>query len=83
MTDDQRRLLELLSARDDGATEALLLAHSFPLKAILTIIGTDLATAHPERTLRLAVWSRPCGLRITGGRSAGAGGGPTSRAVNL
>jgi hypothetical protein len=49
MTADERRLLELLAASDGGATDALLLAHGFPLKGILGVIGAKLATAQVER----------------------------------
>ena len=51
MTTDERRLLELLAGSPDGTTDALLLAHGFPLKVILSVIGNKRATATPERTL--------------------------------
>jgi hypothetical protein len=49
-TADERRLLELLGASDDGATDALLRAHGFTLEVIINIVSTGLATAKAERT---------------------------------
>jgi hypothetical protein len=49
MRDDERRLLELLATSPDGATDALLLAHGFPLEVILGVIAAKLATATAER----------------------------------
>jgi hypothetical protein len=49
MTDDERRLLELLVGSADGATDALLRAHGFTLEVIINIVSTGLATAKAER----------------------------------
>jgi len=54
MTDDERRLLDLLSASDDGCTDALLRAHGFTLEVIINIVSTGLATAKAERTFAAA-----------------------------
>jgi hypothetical protein len=53
-TADERRLLELLAASDDGATDALLRAHGFTLEVIINIVSTGLATAKAERTVAAA-----------------------------
>jgi hypothetical protein len=50
MNADERRLLELLAASDDGCTEALLMAHGFALELIDGIVIVGLATAQAERT---------------------------------
>jgi hypothetical protein len=50
MTDETRRLLELLAASDDGCTEAILLAHGLALELINGIVSAGLATATAERT---------------------------------
>jgi hypothetical protein len=50
MTDDERRLLELLAASYDGCTEAILLAHGFAPGLIDGIVSAGLATATAERT---------------------------------
>jgi hypothetical protein len=44
------RLLELLVASHEGATDALLLAHGLKLGILISIVGAGLATARPERT---------------------------------
>jgi hypothetical protein len=51
MTDDERRLLELLAASDDGATDALLTAHGFKLDVLISIASAEFATVTHERTL--------------------------------
>jgi hypothetical protein len=50
MTDETRRLLELLAASDDGCTEAILLAHGIAAELIDGIVSAGLATATAERT---------------------------------
>ena len=50
MTDNERRLLELLAASDDGCTEAILLAHGLALDLIDGIVSAELATATAEHT---------------------------------
>ena len=50
MTDETRRLLELLAASGDGCTEAILLAHGFALDLIHGIVSAGLATATAEHT---------------------------------
>jgi hypothetical protein len=51
MTADERRLLELLVASDEGATDALLQAHGLKLDILISIVSAGLATATPERAL--------------------------------
>ena len=51
MADEERRLLELLAASDDGSTEALLLAHGFTLEVIVRSVRAGLATATAEPIL--------------------------------
>jgi hypothetical protein len=45
MTADERRLLDLLAASDDGCTEAILLAHGFARELIDSFVSAGLATA--------------------------------------
>jgi hypothetical protein len=54
MTADERRLLELLAASDDGCTDALLRAHGFTLEVIIKVASTGLATAKAEHTFAAA-----------------------------
>jgi hypothetical protein len=51
MTDDKRRLLELLAASADGCTEGLLRAHGFTGQTIADLIDGALVTATAERML--------------------------------
>ena len=67
MNADERRLLELLAASDDGCTEALLMAHGFPLELIDGVIIVELATAKAERTFTAGrARLSPTRMRITG-----------------
>jgi hypothetical protein len=50
MIADERPLLELLAASDDGASDALLLAHGFTVALMVDVVRAALATAQPERT---------------------------------
>jgi hypothetical protein len=50
MTDDERRLLEMLAGSEDGTTDALLTAHGFKLDVLISIVSAEFATATPERT---------------------------------
>jgi hypothetical protein len=47
MTDDERRLLELL-AGSDGCTDALLLAHGLAHDTMVDMVGVGFATAKAE-----------------------------------
>jgi hypothetical protein len=49
MSADERRLLELLAAAEDGCTDALLMAHGFALEVIFNVVKAGLATAGAER----------------------------------
>jgi hypothetical protein len=52
MTEDQRRLLEILAASDaDGCTDVLLLRHGIPIEMIAEVVRAGLATAQPGRLL--------------------------------
>jgi hypothetical protein len=51
MTADERRLLELLVASHEGATDALLQAYGLKLDILISIVSAGLATATPERAL--------------------------------
>ena len=46
---DRRRALELLAASPDGYTEALMLAHGFPVPLLVDLCIAGLAIATPER----------------------------------
>jgi hypothetical protein len=77
MTADERRLLELLAAADDGATDPLLRAHGFTLEVIINVVSTGLATAKAERTFAAAgraieitrVWITDAGRRALAGKA--------------
>jgi hypothetical protein len=47
----RRRALELLAGSTDGCTEAILLAHGFPLGLLVKLIDAGLATAQAERMM--------------------------------
>jgi hypothetical protein len=49
MTVDERRLLELLAAAEEGCTDALLLARGIALAAIFNVVKAGFATAQAER----------------------------------
>ncbi len=75
MTDDERRLLEMLAANADGTTDALLVAHSFAFDLLSRIVRERLATATPERVFASGKPVEVTRVRITeAGRRALAGG---------
>ena len=51
MTDEERQLLELIAASDDGCTDVLLLAHGLPIEMIAEVVRAGLAVVHPGRLL--------------------------------
>jgi hypothetical protein len=73
----RRRALELLAGSPDGCTEAILLAHGFPVGLLAKLIDAGLATAHAERMM---VGGRPMegsGSRTpVGAQSRGAPSNP-------
>ena len=64
----RRRALELLAGSPDGCTEAILLAHGFPVGLLVKLIDAGLATAHAERMM---VGGRP--MEVTQVRITDAG----------
>ena len=62
MNDGECRLLELLSASDDGATDTLLVAHGFTLD-LMDILVRAGAAAQSDLFLPVGAWSgsRGCG----------------------
>jgi hypothetical protein len=46
---DRRRALELLAVSRDGCTEAIMLAHGFPVTLLVDLCIGGLAIATPER----------------------------------
>jgi hypothetical protein len=68
MTDDGRRLLELLAASDDGVTDASLTAQGFKLDILISIASAELATVTPERTLTAGRPVESRRVRITDAR---------------
>jgi hypothetical protein len=48
MTKDERALLELLAAVDDGATDDLLIASGFTLDMMVGLVRRGLVTAEPS-----------------------------------
>jgi hypothetical protein len=74
MTDEERRLLEMLAAAEDGCTDALLTALGFKLDVLISIVSAEFATATPERTLAADKQVERTRVRITdAGRRALAG----------
>jgi hypothetical protein len=74
MTENERRVLLLLAESPDGCTDALLLAHGFPLKVILGIVSSGLATATADRAFAAGRPIDVARLQITdAGRRALAG----------
>jgi hypothetical protein len=49
MIADERRLLELIAAAEEGCTEALLLGHGFAFETMFNVVKAGLATAQAER----------------------------------
>jgi hypothetical protein len=71
ITADDRRLLELLAAADDGATDALLLAKGFTVYQMVGLVRAGLATAEPEHIFATGRPVEISRVRITGaGRRA-------------
>ena len=54
---ERRRALELLAASPDGCTEAIMLAHGFPVPLLVDLCIAGLAIATPER--RIVAGGRP------------------------
>jgi len=70
MNDGECRLLELLSASDDGATDTLLVAHGFTLDLMVILVRAG-ATAQSEPILAGGRVVEVRRLRVTGaGRQA-------------
>jgi hypothetical protein len=65
MTADDRRLLEVLAASEDGCTDALLTADGFKLDVLISIVSAGLATARPERTFAAGKPVERTRVRIT------------------
>ena len=51
MSYEERQLLELIAASDDGCTDVLLLARGLPIEIIAEVVRTGLAVVHPRRLL--------------------------------
>ena len=49
MTADERRLLELLAAAEEGCTDAVLFAQGFAFAVIFNVVKAGLATTQAER----------------------------------
>jgi hypothetical protein len=65
MTDDERRLLELLVQSADGCTDALLTAQGFKLDVLIGIVSAEFATAQPECTFAAGKPVERTRVRIT------------------
>jgi hypothetical protein len=71
---DRRRALELLVASRDGCTEAIMLAHGFPVPLLVDLCVGGLAIATPERMVAGGRTVEVVRLKITdAGRRALAG----------
>ena len=71
MNADERRLLKLLAASDDGCTEAFLMAHGFGLELIDGIVIVGRATTKVEHTFAAGRAIKFTRMRITeAGRQA-------------
>jgi hypothetical protein len=70
MTDDERRLLELLAASADGATDALLREHGLTLEVMANMVRARLATVHCDRAVEVTrVWITDAGRRALAERA--------------
>jgi hypothetical protein len=65
---DRRRALELLASSRDGCTEAIMLAHGFPVKLMLDLCVAGLATAKAER---MVVGNKPMEVAVVRINEAG------------
>jgi hypothetical protein len=65
MTQDERRLLELLlAAGEDGTTDALLREHGLALEVMANMVRAGLATVHCNRAVEVTrVWITDAGRR--------------------
>jgi hypothetical protein len=71
---DRRRALEVLAASQDGATEAILLAHGITVPQVVELVRAGLATVHAERVVAAGRAMEVACVRITdAGRWALAG----------
>ena len=48
---DHRRALKLLAVSRNGCTEAVMLAHGFPVPLLVELVRSGLASATPERVV--------------------------------
>jgi hypothetical protein len=78
MIADERPLLELLAASDDGASDALLLAHGFTVELMVDAVRAGIATATAERTFAAGKPVQGHAGADHRRRAAGAGGGPVT-----
>jgi hypothetical protein len=65
MTEEERRLLELLSKSAEGCTDALLTARGFKLDVLISIVSAEFATAKPEHTFAAGKPVESTRVRIT------------------
>jgi hypothetical protein len=71
---DQRRALKLLAVSRNGCTEAVMLAHGFPVPLLVELVRSGLASATPERAVAGKRAMQITVVRITeAGRRALAG----------
>ena len=74
---DQRRALKLLAVSRNGCTEAVMLAHGFPVPLLVELVRSGLASAAPERVVAGKRAMQITRVRITdAGRRALAGASP-------
>jgi hypothetical protein len=62
---DQRRALKLLAVSRNGCTEAVMLAHGFPVPLLVELVRSGLASATPERMVAGKHTMEIATLRIT------------------
>jgi hypothetical protein len=73
---DQRRALKLLAVSRNGCTEAVMLAHGFPVPRLVELVRSGLASETPERVVAGKRAMQITLVRITeAGRRALAEGG--------
>jgi hypothetical protein len=65
MTDDERRLLQMLAETPDGCADTLLVAHGFAFDIMSRLVRERLATATPELTFAAGTPVEVTRLRIT------------------
>jgi hypothetical protein len=62
---DRRRALEFLASCRDGCTEAMMLAHGFPIDMMVELVNAGLASVTTERVVAGGLKMEVARVRIT------------------